>query len=231
MRTVSFSDEHVQRRLNEDFVCCNTNTKGDPSAGASFSHAPDDQPGPCGRGAGRQNVQAIFLTPSGGIFHVATGYLSPKELLEEMDFAKGLFDRLERSPRSAKQTVVAAHQQRLKELGFTPQQIASRDDSPLSEFRLTGPNPQDFGIDVPTPGDLGINLGPAGDVFGDISRQRILKDHQYVMAHPLISHEDFSADPGALVGRHRSFFGSNSAMNGIGDQVNDAFKQRFQRSR
>ena len=161
---------------------------------------------------------------------MATGYLSPDELLEEMEFARQLYDRLHSDPRRAKQTVVAAHEQRLKRLGFTAQQIAAS-DNPLSDFRLTGPNPQDFGIDVPTPRDLGINAGPAGELFGDIARKRMLKDHKYVMAHPLIAHDAFSADPGALVGNHRSFFGSNSSMNGIGDRVNDALKGRLKRSR
>ncbi len=223
MRTVTFSNDDVQKMLNNDFVCCYTNTEGDPTAGASFSHAPDSEPGPCGRGAGRQNVQTIFLTPDAEIFHVASGYLAPEDLLDELQFAKDLFAELKRRPQRGKETVVAAHKSRLTKLGFTPQQIAAQ-DNPLSEMMLSGPNPQDFGFNVPKPQDFGVNVPDNGfNFFQDVSQQRILKDNKFVMQYPLLAKQDFEENPQPLVGRHKSFFGSHSAFNGVAEQVNERF--------
>ncbi len=231
MRTVSFSNEQLQNTLNRDFVCVYTNTQGERSAGSSFSHAPDDLPGPCGRGAGRQNVQTIFLTPAGEIFHVATGFLEADDLLEEMQFAKQCFAMLHDHPRRDKQAVVAAHLRRLRQLGFSRQEIASR-DHPLSEMVLSGPNPQDFGINMPTPRDFGVNMAtPFGQMFGDAARQRRLKDHKFVLANPLLSQETFQQHPESLVGNHHSFFGSHSAMNGIGQQFDDLRRGRTSQRR
>ncbi len=227
MRAVSFSNARVQKSLNDQFVCCYTNTQGDPSAGASFSHAPDDEPGPCGRGAGRQNIQTIFMTPDGEMFHVATGYLAPDDLLTELKFAHELFASLQRKPKSRNETVVKAHRARLKELGFKPGEIAES-DSRLSDMFLSGPNPADFGIKVPRPGDFGVGVnlrGLGGNLFADISRRRMLKDHKFAMQHPLMTREEFEQNPQALVGRHKSFFGSHSGMGAITDQVNARLKQ------
>ncbi len=222
MRTVSFSNAKVQNALNHNFVCCFTNTQGDPSAGASFAHAPSDAPGPCARGAGRQNVQTIFLTPAGEIFHVATGYLDPDELLTEAAFALQLYADLQRSG-GREPALVAAHGKRLRQLGFSSQQIDAP-ANPLTDMMLSGPNPQDFGIRMPKPQDFGVNLGgKAGgmfEMFGDVTRQRMLKDHRFVMANPLLSYQAFDNDPRSLVGHHQSFFGSNAAMNGIGPAIN-----------
>jgi hypothetical protein len=201
MRTVSFSNDQVQDIIAEQFVATYTNTKGDPSAGASFSHTPHEPPGPCGRGAGRQNVQIIFMTPSGEIFHVATGFLSSEDLIEEMEFAKGLFQSLDRkNSERAGQQLVAAQTQRLKRLGFTQQEL--QNDNPLQEMLTAGLSPSDFGMKLPN-----------ADAFGNIQRQRTLQDAKYVLRHPLISQGEFEQDPGQLVGHHKSFFGSNSAMN------------------
>ena len=164
MRTVSFSDDRVQATFNKDFVCCFTNTQGDPSAGASFSHAPSDAPGPCGRGAGRQNVQTIFLTPDNKIFHLATGYMSAKDLLDEAAFAKQVYKAIQRSPKRGRQTVVQTHGQRLKQMGFSSSEIAQT-SNPLGDMMLTGPNPQDFGINMPRPSDFGVRM-PGGSGFG-----------------------------------------------------------------
>ncbi len=208
MRTVTFSNAKVQQVLNNDFVCCYTNTKGDASAGHSFSHSPDSEPGPCGRGAGRQNVQTIFMTPDNQIFHVATGYLDPDDLLDEIKFAKGLFASIQRNPKRDKTTVVAAHQRQLKTLGFTANQIAAPENR-LTESLLSGPNPQDFGI----------NLGPAGGIFSNISQQRVLKDHKFAISHPLITRKEFERNPQSLVGHNRSFFGSHPGMNMLSDKA------------
>jgi hypothetical protein len=66
---------------------------------------------------------------------------------------------------------------------------------------------------MPKPQDFGLNFGGTGmDIFGDISRQRVLHDHRYVIANPLIKAQQFEQNPGALVGNHKSFFGSTAAM-------------------
>lgn len=224
--------------LNNEFVCCYTNIKGNPSAGASFSHSPRDQPGPCGRGAGRQNVQTMFMTPAGQIFHVATGYLDPNDLLDEARFARQLYADLRRNRASGNQTsgaqtVVAAHQARLEKTGFTPQQISAPENR-LNDMLLAGPNPRDFGIQIPGLTGFGGNganfggkgAGPVGNPFADVARKRSLKDHKFVMANPLMTHKSFETDPRSLVGHGNSFFGSHSAMNGIGRQLNSPMNRR-----
>jgi hypothetical protein len=40
------------------------------------------------RGNGEQNLQILFLTPAGEIFHAISGYVSPADFLEELAFAR-----------------------------------------------------------------------------------------------------------------------------------------------
>lgn len=216
MRTVTFSNDKVRKVLNDDFVCCYTDTTGDPTAGASFKHAPNELPGPCGRGAGRQNVQTIFTTPDGEIFHVAAGYVSPEELLDELKFAGDLFAKLTGNSEKDKPTVVAEHTKHLKQLGFTADQIAAGDGF-MTDMFLSGPNPKDLGINFP---------GAQGTPFQDVDRQRILRDNKFVIANPLVTRAQFEQDPGSLVGHHKSFFGTNAAMNGVGEMFNGNLNQR-----
>lgn len=227
MRTVSFSNQRVRNAMNNQFTCCYTNTAGDPTAGASFSHAPADAPGPCGRGAGRQNVQTIFMTPRGEIFHVSTGYLDAGDLLEEADFARTLYAELRRTKADEGRLVESAHHRRLRQLGFQDREIASR-DSMLGDMLLSGPNPQDFGIQLPSVTKLaGVSFGGRdGDPFSDVARRRRLQDHKFVMARPMMSYEQFQQDPRSLVGHHNSFFGSHSAMSGLSGKVNQRIHQR-----
>ena len=117
MRTVSFSNDKVRDLLNGEFVNTFSNTTGDPTAGKSIWHDPSDSPGMCIRGNGKQNVQTLFLTPQGKIFHAATGYLSADDLVDEIEFAQNLFSEIKGTPGSAKNLVRDAHQDRLKELG------------------------------------------------------------------------------------------------------------------
>lgn len=231
MRTVTFSNDKVQRLLNNDFVCCYTDTTGDPTAGASFSHAPGEQPGPCGRGAGRQNVQVIFMTPQSEIFHVATGFIEPDDLLAEARYARELFNALQPGGIQRKQTVVASHKSRLRKLGFQPNEIAAADNM-VTDMMLGGPNPQDLGINMPAMTNFRMNTpGGGANIFQDIGRQRILKDHKFVIRNPLISRDQFEANPQSLVGHHKSFFGSNAAMGGAADMMNKQFIQRAGSSR
>lgn len=223
---MTFSDDRVQRALNNDFVCCYTDTTGDPTSGASFSHAPSEPPGPCGRGAGRQNVQVIFMTPSSEIFHVATGYLEPDDLIAEIEYANQLFTTLQRGGSHRKQSVVDSHRARLRKLGFKPDEIGAADNA-LSDALLGGPNPQDLGIKMPTAKDFGVNVpGPGASFFQNIGRQRILKDHKFVIRNPLITRKQFETNPQTLVGRHKSFFGTNAAMNGVSNMINKQVIQR-----
>jgi hypothetical protein len=119
MRTVSFSSDPVRSLLKSDFVCATINIDGDPTAGASLAHAPTDSCGPSSRGIGRPNVQCLFLTPDGKILHVASGYVGPKDLKREIQFAKDVFAAVRKSPRNAKAVVAAMHARRLKALGFS----------------------------------------------------------------------------------------------------------------
>lgn len=229
MRTVTFSNDRVKQVLNNEFVCCYTDTTGDPTAGASFSHRPDEQPGPCGRGAGRQNVQVIFMTPDSEIFHVATGFLEPDDLLDELAYARELFETLPKNGPSRQQTVVRSHESRLRKLGFQPNEIAAAENQ-FTDMFLSGPNPQDFGINMPNMKDLGVNVPAAGaNFFQDIGRQRVLKDSKFVMRNPLITRKQFEAHPQALVGHHKSFFGTNAAMNGVGEMMDKQINARGKR--
>ena len=123
-------------------------------------------------------------------------------------------------------------------MGFTNEQIQAPED-PISEFKLSGPNPQDLGIDVPKPQDFGIDFGNFGGLnrrgrgsqlghsfnpFGDITEQRQLKDHKYVINHPLIPRSEFEQNPEPLVGKHPTFFGTHSGMNQATEQINEQMK-------
>jgi len=161
------------------------------------------------------------MTPDGEIFHVATGYLDPKDLIEELEFACEVFDSMQKNPKNCQQIVANAHEQRLRRLGFKPNEIAAADNQ-MTDLLMSGCNPQDIGINVPKPQDFGVNLqGPGATLFQDVGRQRILKDNKFAMNNPLLPKKEFEKNPQSLVGRHKSFFGSNSAFNGIGDMMNN----------
>jgi hypothetical protein len=167
------------------------------------------------------------MTPGGEILHVSTGYLDAGDLMEEADFAQKLYAGLGRTKANNGRFVHAAHHQRLRRLGFSDREIASR-DSVLGDMMLSGPNPQDFGLQVPSMTKLaGVSFGGRdGNPFSDVARRRRLKDHKFVMARPMMTYEQFQQDPRSLVGHHNSFFGSHSAMNGMSRQVNQRVQQR-----
>lgn len=229
MRTVSFSNPQLQQALNNEFLCFFTDTTGEPTAGSSFKHSPRDTAGPCGRGAGRQNVQTIFMTPDEKIFHVSSGFLSGEDLLAEAKVAKAIFDQLRDSQRDQKELVQHAQVARLRKQGFSQKEI-NQGNSPLTDAFLGGPNPQDFGMNLSGGIKNGRgNRGNPNNFFDAISKQRILKDAQYVIANPLKSRQSFEQDPGQLVGRHKSFFGTNSSMNGLGNVFKPQQLRQFQR--
>ena len=104
---MTFSDPHVRRLLNRRFVCAWTNTQGDPNAGASFAHGPKEPAGGCLRGNGEHNIQLIVMTPKGRIFHVISGFISPRELRKQLAFALRNYGKDE-------EQLVAAHRARIE---------------------------------------------------------------------------------------------------------------------
>lgn len=102
----------IRESLKADFVCHAINTEGDPSAGGSHAHAPSDKPGQCSDGVANQNVQLLFLTPRGEIFHTVSGFRGPSSLKQELAFTKLLFNKIKTDPDSAKSIVQRAHRER-----------------------------------------------------------------------------------------------------------------------
>jgi hypothetical protein len=117
MRTVSFSSDPVQQALKTKFVPAVINTTGTPATGASCKHSPREQAGMCTPGIGHQNVQVLFLTPEGEIFHVATGHQSPRALAAEFTTAERLFTEMKENPDQARELVVERHLPMLEALG------------------------------------------------------------------------------------------------------------------
>ncbi len=204
MRTVSFSEPQVQDLLNNQFVCAFTNTQGDPTAGGSIDHRPKDPAGDCVRGNGKQNVQTLFLTPAGEIFHVATGFLSERDLLAEIQFAGELFQSMRQSNAAPRSLVADAHRQRLAQLGFSQQEIDSENEF---EAFLTMP-----GFTATAGGPQGFQFSQ--NPFQGFVRARVLADNQFSIRHPLWNWEALERDPTLLVGSGTSFFASSSSADG-----------------
>lgn len=206
MRTVSFSNQNVSQALNSNFVCTHTSIAGTPTAGHSLKHTPQEPPGLCGRGAGRQNVQIVFMTPEHKMYHVVTGYLDPKDLLDEARFASHMYRELNRNPKQTGKAVVTLHAQRLQELGFSREEITAPENM-MSEMLATSFSPEDLGMNLG--GMTPLGGAQNGNMLQQMNRQRVLKDHRFVMKNPLLDRVAFEAAPQDLVGRHSSFFGSS----------------------
>ncbi len=118
MRAGTLSNRKVQRLLKDRFVCAWVNTEGQKSAGASFAHEPGEAAPSCVRGNGKQNVQMIFLTPQGEIFHVLAGYINADQLAEELEFARKTYEKVlsASNPEEQEATVVSAHKTMAKKL-------------------------------------------------------------------------------------------------------------------
>ena len=214
MRTVSFSDKKVQKVFNTKFVNTFTNTVGDPTAGQSIKHRPNESPGPCLRGNGKQNVQTIFMTPEGEIFHVATGYQSSEDLLEESQFALDLFQQIRaRDLDDQKSIVVNAHQKRLASPNKNQRSPLSEFDSVVSKFMPQ----QNFGSS--TRGNRfnnripGMNRGvmniPGMEMMNGFTGFGVDGDQRFSIEHPMITHKELERDPAKLVGEGSSFFASS----------------------
>jgi hypothetical protein len=117
MRTVSFSSDPVQEALKTKVVPAFVNTTGTPATGASCKHAPNEAAGMCTPGIGHQNVQCLFLTPEGEIFHAVSGHQGPKAMAEELDYASRLFAQMKEDPEQARDLVVNRHRATLTALG------------------------------------------------------------------------------------------------------------------
>lgn len=107
---------------------------------------------------------------------------------------------MQKRPKAAAETVVAAHREALQKQGFTDRDLAGPTD-PAERLMANG---------------LGLNLQPAGqpninNLFGGIERGRILRDHQYLMEYPLISLADFERNPTPLIGHAQFAFQSGDA--------------------
>ncbi len=217
MRTVSFSQPEVCSLLDRDFVCFHTSTEGDPTAGQSIRHSPNDPAGTCIRGNGPQNLQTLFLTPDGEIFHVVSGFVAPEDLVEELGFAKNLFEELKKdssrsSASNSESIVIDSHRQRLANFGFAADQIDSRG---LFPGGMSMPDMQAMMNQAGqmTRGNLQLVAGQGGSVFDSMIRRQVLTDHQFCMQHPLMASETFERDPTPLVGNGKSFFSSSSSGN------------------
>lgn len=205
MRTVSFSDVGVRKLLNEDFICFRLNTRGDPTAGESFSHAPSDPAGPCLRGNGRQNVQILFMTPAAEIFHVLTGYVGPEDLKAELDWALAVYGEITEQSDDRKSAVRNAHVAFLRKAGFSDAEI----ERPAGGFpgMFAGAVPR---LPIGDDGSLSLDRAMEG-----LERNQALADHRFVIEHPLLPMSQF--EPEMLVGNGKSFFGSTSFGNAPGD--------------
>ena len=202
MRTVSFSSPAVRTRLQNDFVCQLINTTGDPTSGASVGHAPSDAAGQCTRGIGKQNVQCLFLTPSGEIFHAASGYRGPEDLRSELDFALALYRGVRKQPSSAKQLVRDVHTERLRNQGFSDDLITSPDSTGMLLAMRMG---QDFaGLNRST----GNPLDAVNQVFAIKGRNSELSDGRFSVHYPMIPMREFLENPRILVGHESSAFQS-----------------------
>jgi hypothetical protein len=179
----------------------------------SIKHAPSEPAGQCSRGNGKQNVQTIFLTASGEIFHAATGFLSAEDLFDEMEFAQKLFEQI-RSAQSPASLVAGAHAARLKEEGFSDKEIRSR--FPFGSAGLeTMMNRGTMMNRRPGSGTRNAAVGQGSSskngVFGSFIRKQFLSDNKFSIDHPMLEVASFEKDPGKLIGRGGSFFASSSS--------------------
>ncbi len=216
MRTVSFSNREVRSLLNDYFVNTFTNTEGDPTAGMSIRHRPSDPAGQCIRGNGKQNLQTIFMTPDGEIFHVATGFVPPNELVDEIKFALQLFREISKAKTDNAEAIVSnAHRDRLKDLGFSDDEINARPG--LESFMQFVPNAnsnfseQKNNNSLTRDNRFSASSLPQNTVFGGFIKRQILEDNQFMVNSPLIDYRKFESDPGQLVGNGKSFFASSSS--------------------
>lgn len=203
MRTVSFSSPNVRNLLNQYFVCAVLNTTGDPTAGSSTGHAPSDSPGICTRGIGKQNVQCLFMTPEGNLFHTASGFRNAEDLAEELRFALSVFRKVQETPTSAPDIVRQQHLARMRRQGFSDAEI----EQPLSPFSSVTQMMRSM---AQGPGFGAASQGPmnVGNIFAAKTRASDLADGLFGVHYPMMTMSDFLRDPRVLVGHEASSFSS-----------------------
>lgn len=194
MRAVTFSTPEIQNAIQNNFVALTSNIVGSDLAGESIVHQPNDQPGSCIRGNGRQNVQTIFLTPDLKVIHAVTGFIGPRDLYKEMEFAVKVKQQMDLSPDRQAEVVQMLHRDRLKELHAMK---GTNDSANDIRNRALGTRP-----------DWSINSG--ANPMRKFEVNNIAKDHDFLIRFPLISAKQLEADPGALVGRGKTFFSSTN---------------------
>ena len=188
--------------LQNDFVCQLINTLGDPTSGASVGHAPGDAAGLCTRGIGKQNVQCLFLTPSGEIFHAASGYRGPEDLRSELEFALALYRGVRKQPANASQLVRDVHIERLRNQGFSDDLITGSDSSGMLLAMRTA---RDF---AELNRSTGNPLDAVKQAFAIKGRNSELSDGRFSVHYPMIPMQKFLEDPRILVGHESSAFQS-----------------------
>jgi hypothetical protein len=217
MRTVSFSSTPVRRLLNSEFVSHIINTEGDPSAGSSHGHAPNDQAGICTDGIGRQNVQVLFLTPQGKIFHTASGFQGPQELLNELQFAKATFASIQKQPNRAREIVRNVHAKILEEKNIATSSKPTSTPFELLES-LVGlgniPNRTGRRTNRSTSGGRVTPRNMASRIFAAKTQAAETGDCRFMINHPLIAYDDFEKNPRLLVGNSHTAFVSGSPSGG-----------------
>lgn len=222
MRAVSLSSAPVRKKLNEDFVCYVINTEGDASAGSSQGHAPRDAPGICAEGIGNQNVQTIFLTPAGEIFHTASGYRRPQQLLAELNFAETLFDQIRNKPEQAQQLIRTSHRDRMKLAGYTDEVLDRRPSrmNPFADVMESMPRLSQSSTQRNMP------LDPQrmnDEFFAGKTRMAQLLDYRFIHDHPLMPFDEFERNPRLLVGNATTAFASGPSSGGqIGGSPNSS---------
>ena len=196
MRTVSFSQPKASDTLNNHFVNTFSNTYGDPTAGMSIRHQPDEPAGNCIRGNGKQNVQTIFMTPQGEIFHVATGFLSGEDLSDEAQFALEVFDEIKNMDTSdAKMRVADIHHSRKQ-----------NSSAPSNNFGISG------GIQgFPKQGSGNRNMPDFSNMMAQFQLGQMNSDNDFSVRYPMMNYKDLEDDPAKLVGNGKSFFSSSSS--------------------
>ena len=204
MRAVSFSSPAVRKQMNDDFVSVSINTEGDPSAGSSQAHAPSDQAGLCAPGIGNQNVQTVFLTPEGRIFHTASGFQDGPQLVREMNFASSLFEKIKESPEIAEQTVQSDHRSRMLKAGYSPQQLQ----------QSTGPFRLPFGPKSMRSAQINGTGNSPFNIFAAKTEQSRMLDYQFSQQYPMLEWEQFEQNPRLLVGDAVTAFASGNASGG-----------------
>lgn len=89
---MSLSRNPTLATLNRRFVCGVRDITGQPYAGMSGNHMPDEAAAIPRNGAGPHNLQLFVLAPDGTVLHGLPGYWNSTDLATELAFADELYD-------------------------------------------------------------------------------------------------------------------------------------------